>query len=83
MEPRNILYISISIAALIFAGALAFAAFRLAQVFRALKVLVEDIEDTTHDVRLLKDKLKSDSFSLVALLLKSLLKKNLSKRAVK
>ncbi|KKS65245.1 hypothetical protein A3A14_00135 [Candidatus Daviesbacteria bacterium RIFCSPLOWO2_01_FULL_43_38] len=83
MEPRNILYISISIAALIFAGALAFAAFRLAQVLKALKILVEDIEDTTKDVRLLKDKLKSSSFSLIALLLKSLVKKNLSKRAVK
>lgn len=91
MEPKNILYISLTIGVLILAGAVSLAAFRLAQVFKALKVLVEDIEDTAKDVRLLKDelkfslrdKLKSNSFSLVALLLKSLMKKSLSKRAVK
>lgn len=82
MEPRNILYISLSLAALIFAGAIAYAAFRLAQVLKSLKVLIEDIEDTARDVKLLKDKLKTSSFSLIALLLKGWLKKS-SKRAIK
>lgn len=83
MEPRNIFYILVAVGALAFLGASAYAAFRLAQVFKALKILVEDIEDTAKDVKFLKDKLKSSSFSLIVLLLKGLVKKNLSKGAVK
>ena len=83
MEPKNIFYISATVSVLIFAIASAYAFFRLAQVFKALKLLVEDLEDTTHDVRALKDKLKSNSLSLVALLLKGLVKKSVSKRVVK
>lgn len=82
MEPKNILYISLALGALLFAGAASYAAFRLAKVFKALQTVVEDIEDTTKEVRFLKDKLKSSSFSLIALLLKGLLTKS-SKRVVK
>lgn len=74
VDPKNIFYISVAIGVLVFAGAIAYAVFRLAKVFKALQTLVEDIEDTTKKVRLLKDKLKSNSFSLLAMLLKRVVK---------
>ncbi len=83
METRDILYIALTIGVLVLAGTTAYAAFRLAQVFKALKILVEDVSETAKEVNLLKEKLKSSSISLIALLLKGLLKKNLSKRVVK
>lgn len=75
MDSRDILNTAIALGFLVFTGTAAFAFYRLARVFKALETLVEDIEDTTKDVKLLKDKLKSSSLSLVALLLKGLLKK--------
>lgn len=58
MDSLDVLRYSLSAAALLSAFGFIYVAWWLVQTIKSIKGIVDDVEDTTHDVKLIKDSVK-------------------------
>ena len=72
---QDILYYILTLGFIVLVGFISYASYRLAQALMSLKKLIEDLEETTKDVNLIKNKVKGIALSSLALLLRGILKK--------
>lgn len=72
---QEILYYILTLGFIVLVGFISYASYRLAQALMSLKKLIEDLEETTKDVNLIKNKVKGIALSSLVLLLKGILKK--------
>lgn len=70
MSALDFLYLSLAVGFLVLAFFISFAAFQLAKTLVSLRLVLEDIKDTTRDVSRLKNALKLGIFGLLATLIK-------------
>ncbi|MDO8452797.1 MAG: hypothetical protein Q7S79_03540 [bacterium] len=59
MNLQDFLYLSLAVGFLILVGFISFAAFRLGKTLESIKRVVDNAEDITHDVKAVKDQIKS------------------------
>lgn len=73
MQPLDVLYFSLSIGFLILVGFVSYAMYRLSLTLDSLKVVLDDVEDITHDVQQMKNSVKggiTGTFFRIAKLIK-------------
>lgn len=75
MTSQEFLFYSLAIGFLILAGFISLAAYRLAKALESLKVLIDNLEDTTKDLNIIKNKIKLGALTGISTLLGMLLKK--------
>lgn len=66
----DFLYIILAIGVAILAGFIAYAAFRLGQTLTMIKEILVDVKDTTSDVRMFRNQIKSAILGIVSAILK-------------
>lgn len=59
MKSIDILYYSLSIGFLVLVASVAYASFRFAQAIGSMKKVLDDVEDTTRDIRYAKNRVLS------------------------
>ena len=69
------MFYSLAIGFLILVGFISLAAYRLAKSLESLKVLIDNLEDTTKDLNIIKNKIKLGALTSIASLLKIFLKR--------
>jgi uncharacterized protein YoxC len=58
MSSLDILYYSLSLAALVVAGSFAYLAYNLVQTLKEIDLVLEDVKDTTQDIQSMKNTIK-------------------------
>ena len=81
MSSLDILHYSLAAGFLIIAGFLGLAAYRLSQALKAIKILVEDVEDTAKELKVIKDSFKMGISSLLNLFIRKMAKKETGKKS--
>lgn len=66
----DFLYIILAIGFAILVGFIAYAAFRLGQTLTMIKEILIDVKDTTSDVRMFRNQIKSTILGIVSAILK-------------
>lgn len=59
MNLQDFLYLSLAVGFLILVGFISFAAYKLGKTLGSIKEVVDDAEDITHDVKAVKNQVKS------------------------
>lgn len=59
MNLQDFLYLSLAVGFLILVGFISFAAYRLGKTLESIKEVVDNAEDITHDVKAIKNQIKS------------------------
>lgn len=59
MNLQNFLYLSLAVGFLILVGFISFAAYRIGKTAESIKEVVDNAEDITHDVKTVKNQIKS------------------------
>lgn len=70
MTSLDFLYFSLAVGFLILVVFLSLVAYQLTQTLKQLKLVLEDVKDTTKDVQIIKKSIKLGIFNLLSLLLK-------------
>ncbi|OGE14650.1 hypothetical protein A2111_02505 [Candidatus Daviesbacteria bacterium GWA1_38_6] len=74
MSSQEFLYYSLAIGFIVLVGFISFAMFHLAESLKSLKVLLENIDDTTKDFNLIKNKIKLGALTAIGAALAAFLK---------
>ncbi len=72
---QDILYYILTFGFIVLVIFISYAAYQLTQTLKSLKRLIDEVEDTTKDVNLIKNRVKGVALSSLALLLRGILKK--------
>lgn len=65
MNLQDFLYLSLAVGFLILVGFLSFAAYRLGKTLESIKEVVDSTEDITHDVKAVKNQIKSGLITIL------------------
>jgi uncharacterized protein YoxC len=69
MNSLDILHYSLSLSSIIFALAIVYGIYYLAETLKELQLVLDDIKDTTNDIQSLKNSLKFSALTLTSKLL--------------
>ena len=72
---QDILYYILTLGFIVLVIFISYAAYQLTQTLKSLKRLIDEVQNTTRDVNLIKNKVKGIALSSLALLLRGILKK--------
>lgn len=75
MDSLDVLRYASSLAVLLIAGGFVYIAYWIVQTIKSVKEIVDDVEDTTHDVKLIKDSVKMGVGAVLGKLMKDTEKK--------
>ncbi len=75
VTSQDILFYCLAVGFLVLVGFLSYAAYRLAETLESLKAVLDNIEDTTKDINLIKNKIKLGALTTLGTLIGTFLRK--------
>ena len=75
MSSQEFLYYSLAIGFIVLVGFTSYAMFYLTNALKTLRILLDDIDDTTWDFNLIKNKIKLGALTAIGAALAAFLKK--------